>query len=127
MINREKNMKKISSVLILFTAMLFLAGCSSVVSVSPSTTPITASDSYTKLGYASGRSSTFVILGLIPIGPSNPSKSARDSAIGYAKGANALTEVTEEYNTVNLLVFQLYWTTVEGTAIKFERKGADVE
>lgn len=120
-------MKKISILLVLSVAVLFISGCNSVVSVSPSTTPITINDSYTKLGYAVGRSTTVVILGIIPIGPSNPSRCARDSAIEYTKGANALVEVTEEYNVLNFLVFQLYWTTVEGTAIKFQRKGAEVE
>jgi len=120
-------MNKLLTILILFTALLLLSGCNSVVSIAPSTTPITANDSYTKRGYTVGRSTTLVILGFIPIGPYNPSRCARDNAIEHAQGANAMVEVTEEYNVLNFLVFQLYWTTVEGTAIKFERKGVDVE
>ena len=111
--------------LILSAAVLLLAaGCTSMVSVTPSTTPITSKDTYTKLGYTVGRSGTLVLFG-IPMGSFSPSKSARDSAI-EAKKANALIEVTEDYNLLNLLIIQYYWTTVEGTAIKFERKGMDI-
>ena len=106
--------------------LVLAAGCNSMVSVAPSTTPITGNDSYTKLGYTSGRSGTLILLGFWPMGSSSPSKSARDAAI-EAKGGNALIEVTEDYNVLNLLVVQYCWTTVEGTAIKFKRKGADVE
>ncbi|MDD3118854.1 MAG: hypothetical protein PHQ27_06730 [Victivallales bacterium] len=107
-------------------AMILAAGCNSVVSVSPSTTPITAKDTYTKLGPARGQSGSVLLLGFLPFGSSSPSKDARDSAIA-SKNANALIEVTEDYSTLSLLILQYNWTTVEGTAIKFERKGADVE
>lgn len=99
----------------------FAAGCSSIVTVSPSTTPITANDSYSKLGYSIGRAKTVVIVG-IPFGELSPSRIARDEAI-KDKGGNALIEVTEEYNCLSLFLIQFYWTTVEGTAIKFDRKG----
>lgn len=119
-------MKKIIMMFTAVAAALFFSGCNSVVSVAPSTTPITSHDTYTKLGPTIGRSTTVVIAGIFPMGPSNPSRSARDSAIKF-KDANALIEVTEDYNVLNLLVVQFFWTTVEGTAIKYERKGAQME
>lgn len=117
-------MKSIHRLILSAAVILLAAGCTSMVTVTPSTTPITSKDTYTKLGYTVGRSSTLAVIG-IPFGSSSPSKSARDSAI-EAKKANALIEVTEDYNLLNLLIIQYYWTTVEGTAIKFERKGMDV-
>lgn len=111
--------------MILVAAMTgLLCGCNSVVSISPSTTPITSNDTYTKLGYTSGSSTTFLLVGF-PFGPDSPSRSARDNAIARS-GGNALIEVTEEYNVLNLLVFAFYWTKVEGTAVKFEHKGKEV-
>ncbi len=119
-------MKRLHVLFLCAVVGLLAAGCNSMVSVAPSTTPITSKDTYTKLGYTVGRSSTLVLMGFWPMGSYSPSKTARDSAI-ESKKANALIEVTEDYNVLNLLVVQYYWTTVEGTAIKFERKGMDVE
>lgn len=120
-------MKKILIPGFALCAALVMAGCNSVVSVAPSTTPITANDTYTRLGYTKGTASTTVLMGILTAGPYSPSKSARDEAI-KDKGGNALIEVTEEYNVFNFLgIFQVYTTVVEGTAIKFERKGAEVE
>lgn len=115
---------KLFYLMCVMAGVALISGCNSVVSIAPSTTPITAKDTYTKLGYTNGRSTTFLLLGF-PFGPDSPSRSARDSAIAKS-GGNALIEVTEDYNVVNLLVVGFYWTTVEGTAIKFERKGTEV-
>ncbi|OGV34217.1 MAG: hypothetical protein A2020_04330 [Lentisphaerae bacterium GWF2_45_14] len=118
-------MKKI---LIVFCAAALLAvtGCTSMITMAPSSTPITSKDTYTKLGPTVGRAACVIILGVIPLGPQSPSRYARDNAIEN-KGGNALIEVTQEYNVMNLLVVQFSWTKVEGVAIKFERKGADIE
>lgn len=107
-------------------ALLGLSACTSMVMVAPSSTPITSKDTYTKIGPTVGRATCVTIFGLIPIGPQSPSRWARDNAIEN-KGGNALIEITQEYNVMNLLFVQFYWTKVEGTAIKFERKGADIE
>ena len=108
------------------SALLCLSACTSMVMVAPSSTPITSRDTYTKLGPTEGRAAAVTIFGLIPIGPQSPSRWARDNAIEN-KGGNALIEVTEEYNVLNLLLIQFYWTKVDAIAIKFERKGADLE
>jgi hypothetical protein len=105
--------------------MLFIAGCTSVITISPSTTPITEKDSYTKYARVSGNASGFMILG-IPFQPAEPSRAARDIAIKNGKG-NAMIEVTEEYNMLNLLVVVFFWTKVEGTAVQIEHAGEEVE
>jgi len=107
-------------------SLILMTSCSSMISVAPSTTPITEDDTYTKLGYTVGRSYGVLILFLIPIFSQNPSKNARDSAIKRS-GGNALIEVVEESNMLTLLLINIYWTTVEGTAIQLEHKGRIVE
>ncbi|MFA6101949.1 MAG: hypothetical protein WCV67_02155 [Victivallaceae bacterium] len=105
--------------------MLFITGCTSVTTISPSTTPITEKDTYTKYARVSGSSSGFMILG-IPFMPSEPSRAARDNAIKSGKG-NAMIEVTEEYNMLNLLIVAFFWTKVEGTAVQVEHAGEEIE
>ena len=104
---------------------MFLSACTSLISVSPSTTPITEKDTYTKLKYTSARSYCYQIAG-IPFFHSNPSKSAVEAAIKNG-GGNAMIEVTEESNAFYLLVVNVFWTKVEGTAVKIEHKGMEVE
>lgn len=106
----------------LFLILFLLPACTSVVGISPSTTPITSDDAYTVIGRAKG-SSTGIIWFIIPTMPDSPSKNARDSAI-TSKHADGLIEVTEEYTTLSFLLVTFVWTTVEGTAIKIKRGGA---
>ena len=112
-------------ILFLVVILFVINGCTTMVTVAPSTTPITSKDTYTKLGYTCGRAYGVVILWFLPISELNPSLSARDSAIKRG-GGNALIEVTEENNVVCLLVVTINWTTVEGTAIQLERKGMEI-
>ncbi len=105
-----------------FLLLILLPACTSVVGISPSTTPITSDDSYTIIGPTSGRSSGAVWF-FIPTMPDTPSKNARDNAIA-SKHADALIEVTEEYTTFSLFIVTFIWTTVEGTAVKIKRGGA---
>ena len=107
-------------------ALLFLTSCSSMVSIAPSTTPITEKDVYTKLGYSCGRAYGIILLWFLPICEPNPSYSARKSAI-KSGGGNALIEVTEENNVFSLLLVTITWTTVEGTAVKIEKRGMEIE
>ncbi|MFZ2658091.1 MAG: hypothetical protein WAX69_24375 [Victivallales bacterium] len=102
--------------------LALLPACTTVVGISPSTTPITSEDSYTVIGHVTGRS-TGAIWFFIPTMPDTPSKNARDNAIA-SKGADGLIEVTEEYTSFSLLLVTFVWTTVEGTAIKIKRGGA---
>lgn len=104
---------------------LILSGCTRAICISPSSVPITANDTYTKLGHASGDSTTVVVMG-IPFGPSNPSRVARDEAIAEKKG-NGLIEVTQDFTIVNLFIVQFDSTTVEGTVIDFQRNGMEIK
>ena len=106
----------------LLIILVLLPACTSVVGISPSTTPITSEDSYTVIGRVKGTSKG-VIWFFIPTMPDSPSKNARDNAIA-SRDADGLIEVTEEYTTLSFLVITFVWTTVEGTAIKIKRSGA---
>ena len=110
--------KHITCLIILF----LLPACTSVVGISPSTTPITSEDSYTVIGRVKGTSKG-VIWFFIPTMPDSPSKNARDNAIA-SRHADGLIEVTEEYTTLSFLIITFVWTTVEGTAVKIKRGGA---
>ncbi|HPN85029.1 MAG TPA: hypothetical protein PK821_06820 [Victivallales bacterium] len=114
-------MKIFCSICVLFAVISF-SGCTSVVGISPSTTPITENDTYTIIGKASG-TSRGILWFVIPTFPDSPSKTARDKAIRDS-GADALIEVVEEYEVFNMLVLGFVWTTVEGTAVKITRGGA---
>ena len=116
--------KKISLCLVV-VSVIFLSACTSLISVSPSTTPITEKDTYTKLKYTSGTSYGYQIAG-IPFFPSNPSKSAVENAVKNG-GGNGMIEVTEESNAFYLLIVNVFWTKVEGTAVMIEHKGMEVE
>ena len=116
--------KKISFCLTV-VSVIFLSACTSLISVSPSTTPITEKDTFTKLKYASGKSYGYQIAG-ISLFPSNPSKNAVESAIKNG-GGNGLIEVTEESNACYFLIVNIFWTKVEGTAVMIEHKGMEVE
>ncbi len=109
----------------LIVVLLLTGGCTRSMGICPATVPLTATDTYTKMGYTSGDSTTVAILG-IPFGPANPSRVARDEAMAE-KNANALIQVTEDFTVINLFIIQFYTTTVEATAIKFARRGMDVE
>jgi hypothetical protein len=102
--------------------LILLPACTSVVGISPSTTPITSDDSYTVIGRTKG-TSTGIIWFFIPTMPDSPSKDARDNAIA-SRQADGLFEVTEEYTTLSFLLVTFVWTTVEGTAVKIKRGGA---
>ena len=93
-------MKRIYLITLLFIIVLGLSGCTRSICISPSSVPITASDTYTKLGYTSGDSTTVAVFG-IPFGPDNPSRVARDEAMAE-KNANGLVEVTQDFTMVNI-------------------------
>ncbi len=116
---------KIISAITAAGLLLLATGCSSVVGIAPSTTPITADDTYTVIGKAKGTSRGIVWF-CIPTFPVTPSKEARDKAIKSLQ-ADALIEVTEEYSTFSLIVVSFAWTTVEGTAIKIKRGAIEGE
>lgn len=125
--NKNLKYRLIKAVTIaMMLGFVFLTGCNSMVSIAPSTTPITADDSYTKLGETQGNSFGIIILWFFPICEPNPSQIARDAAIRRG-GGNALIEVVEQTCTATLLAVTFRWITVEGTAVQVEQKGKEVE
>ncbi len=109
-------------IIIAVLLLTLLPACTTVVGISPSTTPITSEDSYTVIGPVKGRA-TGAIWFFIPTMPDTPSKNARDNAIA-SRHADGMIEVTEEYTTLSLFLVTFVWTTVEGTAVKIKRGGA---
>ncbi len=118
-------MIKYALTLSLMVFISLLTGCSSMTSISPSTTPITEKDTYTKLKESSGSCYNFQIF-FIPFFSNDPVGVARDKAIKDG-GGNALIEVVVEQTTLYLFLYNAYWVTVEGTAVKVEHKGTEVE
>lgn len=117
-------MKKIIlslSLIPLFLVLIFTSGCSSTAAgITPCTTPITADDTYSVIGPASGRAFA-AILYLLPISEKKPAGLARDRAID-SSGGNALIECTEVFSVLSVPFVTFIWTTCEGTAVKVERK-----
>lgn len=105
--------------------LVLLVGCSSMTSISPSTSPITEKDTYTKLKESSGTCYDYQIF-FIPFFTNDPVGVARNKAIKNG-GGNALVEVVVQQTSLYLLVYNAYWTTVEGTAVTIERKGTEIE
>ena len=118
-------MFKLLSALSLTVLLFTIVGCSSMTSISPSTTPITEKDTYTKLKETSGTCYDYQIL-FIPFFSNDPVGKARNEAIKKG-GGNALVEVVVEQSSLYLLVYNAYWTSVRGTAVKVEHKGTEIE
>jgi hypothetical protein len=93
-----------------------LAGCTSPISIAPSTHPIPPDKTMTRLGPAQGSSWSGLILGIIPFGSRSPLKSARDVALKETN-ADALIGVTVESRSWFLLFLNLKQTFVEGEAV----------
>lgn len=118
-------MIRFALILSLVAFIALLTGCSSMTSISPSTSPITEKDTYTKLKETSGTCYDYQIL-FIPFFTNDPVGVARNEAIEEG-GGNALVEVVVQQTSLYLLVYNAYWTTVEGTAVKIEQKGTEIE
>ena len=114
--------------ILITTALLLLlsaTGCmTNLTGIAPSTTPITAKDTYTVMGKAKGSSWGLMILS-IPLFENDPSRKAVRRAIENG-GGNALIEVSQDTNMLFLYFVSVFWTDVDGTAVQVERGGATV-
>lgn len=110
-------------------AALACTSCQTVMTgIAPSSTPITADDTYTILSPTKGKAYGVSFFG-IPMSEPNPSRRALNRAIAHGGGNSitdiALIEVTEDFTSMNLFILTIFTTRVRGTAIKIERGGAD--
>lgn len=113
------------SFLALCLVLISASGCASTAAgITPCTTPITADDTYSVVGPASGRAFA-AILWFLPISEKKPAGLARDRAI-ESSGGNALIECTEVFTVMSLPFVTLIWTTCEGVAVKVERKAEQI-
>lgn len=96
------------------------AGCvAAPVTIAPSTMPLEPG-SYRVLGEAEGSAMGVSIIG-IPVAGLRQMGEARDEAL-KSSGGDALIEVAGDCCTLNLPLVTLYWTTIEGKAVKVEKK-----
>ena len=111
--------------LLVITALtvIFASGCITHMSgIAPSTTPISANDTYTTMWKASGSAWGAMLL-CVPVFEHDPSRKAVERAVRNG-GGNALIEVSQDTLMIYLYYAQIYRTRVEGTAINVTR-GAD--
>lgn len=107
---------------LLLTSCLALAlgGCTSApATIAPSTMPLVPG-SYTVLGDAEGSAMGVSIIG-IPVAGLRQMGEARDEALRLS-GGDALINVAGDTTTLNLPLVTLYWTTIEGQAVKVTKK-----
>ncbi len=116
----------IKRIISLVVAVCLLTGCSMYsTGLSPSNIPITADDTYTKIGPTSG-SSWGILLYILPICASDPMDRAVNEAIRNG-GGNALVEMTSDNAVLFLGIISIYRTRVEATAVNYVKGGANIK
>jgi len=105
---------------LLFALGLLLTGCAHMpVGIAASDTPLNGRK-YDILGPTRGHDSGISFLGIIPLpGGRNYIKDAIQDAKNR-KGADALIDITVEYDEINFVLLSIRKTTVYGTAIRFK-------
>lgn len=101
---------------------IILSGCSSAISVVPSTAPLSQDKGYTVItSNVTGRSWAWSIL-FLGFGSDTPTYDALQSAL-KENNADALIDVAVTYRVFNLLyLLGFYETEISGKAIKFYDK-----
>lgn len=99
---------------------LLLAGCTHFPGgLAPSSTPLEGRK-YTVLGQTEGTDNYVLLFGILPVTGANTIRRAMDRACAKGSG-DALIDVTVESHYEYWILFSLYVTTVEGTAIRFNK------
>ena len=112
-------MKKLIAFTVMLAGALAMTGCSTTPQNFVASSKPVLQGRYTELGdEVEGTDTMLMILG-IPLGlPGSPQQRALSSAIGKAAGADALVEMSVDYQILNLCVLQLMTTRVTGTPVK---------
>jgi len=114
----------VKSVALVLIATVGLLGCMAMpAGLTGSTYPITANDSYTEIGPASGSAWGVNILG-IPVGELSPAKKAIERALTSSGGDALINNTTMESRMFFLWFVTIYQTKVNGTAVKIQKGGA---
>jgi hypothetical protein len=112
--------ESILQVICVIVLAIFVTSCMIMpAGIAPSTTPITANDTYTELGKASGSAWGVNILGL-PLAEMGTVTKAVERAKADT-GADALIDVGVEQQVYQLFFITIFRTYVEGTAVKIKR------
>ncbi|MFA5042698.1 MAG: hypothetical protein WC381_07355 [Kiritimatiellia bacterium] len=100
--------------------ILALAGCAHFPGgLAPSSTPLEGRK-YTVLGRTEGADNYVLLFCVLPVTGANTIRRAMDRACAKA-GGDALIDVTVESHSEFWILFARYVTTVEGTAIRFNK------
>ncbi len=105
--------------LAMVTAVAMACGGCAVIPLGPTsaTRPIDPGQ-YKELGPVQGKVLTVSLL-IWPLTEKNPSRLAVDRAIAAAPSkADALIDITTDLKHINLVIINLTWTEVRGTAVK---------
>ena len=97
---------------------VMLAGCMHLPGgIAASTTPIDGRP-YVNLGRVKQTDSMFALFGIFAMGSPNTIRKAIDQAL-QSRGGDAMINVTVEYTTHYVVLFNRYMTIVEGDVIRF--------
>ena len=115
-----RGMLKTIGVGLMGVCIFLLAGCAHFPGgLAPSSTPLEGRK-YTVLGQAEGSDNYVLLFGILPVTGANTIRRAMDRACAKA-GGDALIDVTVESHSEFWILFARYVTTVEGTAIRFNK------
>jgi hypothetical protein len=113
----KTQLKFLSAVIFLCLAVFVFTGCATAMNgIAPSTTPITAGESYTRIGETTGYCYGFMLIG-IPFFEPMQAEKAKQRAIEKVN-ADALVEAFEQTYLLNLVYLAFFCTKCEGTGIK---------
>jgi len=100
--------------------IFLLAGCAHFPGgLTASSTPLEGRK-YTVMGQTEASDNYVLLLGILPVTGANTIRRAMDRACAKASG-DALIDVTVESHYEYWILFARYVTTVEGTAIRFNK------
>lgn len=112
-------MKKLIAFAAVMAGALAMTGCSTTPQNFVASSKPVQQGRYTELGdEVEGTDSQVMVLGF-PLGlPGSPQQRALKIALDKAAGADALVEMSVDYQLLNLFVLQLMTTRVTGTPVK---------
>lgn len=112
-------MKKLIAFTVMLAGALAMTGCSTVPQNFVASSKPVLQGRYTALGdEVEGTDTMLMVLG-IPLGlPGSPQQRALKTALDKAAGADALVEMSVDYQMLNLYFVQLMTTRITGTPVK---------
>ena len=117
-------MKKLIAFAAVLAGALAMTGCSTTPQNFVASSKPVMQGRYTELGDEVEGTDTMLMLLGIPLGlPGSPQQRALKIALDKAAGADALVEMSVDYQMLNLYVVQVMTTRVTGTPVKTNNVG----